>query len=89
MNEPIPNETNHQPNNISQNLYTVAEETQPDPHFVHDLAAQLLEIHKPKPIWSFPGWELTSTLGWIALAIAVGLLMMWLLQNLVPAPPAG
>jgi LysM repeat protein len=86
MNESFPNNSNPESNNVSQNLYSVVEETRPDPHFVHDLEGQLLEIHSPKPAWSFPGWELTSTLGWLALTIAVGLLMVWSIQNLIPAP---
>ena len=84
MNEPFPNETNSQANNISQNLYSVVEETRPNPHFVQDLEGQLLEIHKPKPAWSFPGWEMSATLGWLALTIAVGLLMLWIMQTWSP-----
>ena len=86
MNESFPNNSNPESNNVSQNLYSVVEETRPNPHFVHDLEGQLLEIHSPKPAWSFPGWELTSTLGWLALTIAVGLLMVWSIQNLIPTP---
>jgi len=86
MNDKFTNKTNPEADDLAQKLQSLAEQTQPNPHFVHELEGRLREAHQPKVASLFAWREITPTLGWAALVIAVGLLLIWSIRTLVPAP---
>jgi LysM repeat protein len=86
MNESFDNKINPEESDIEKKLRTVAEQTRPPDHFVSELEQRLREKHKPRRQWSSAWGDLTSTLGWVALAIAVSFLLIWSIRSLVPVP---
>jgi LysM repeat protein len=86
MNEPFTNKTEAQENEIAEKLQAVADQTHATPYFVGELEEQLRAKHKPKAGWLMAWRDLTPSLGWVALVLAVSILLILSIRTLVPAP---
>lgn len=89
MNEPFTNKTNQEESDISRKLQAIAEQTQATPYFVSELEEKLRGRHKPGTTWFLAWRDLTPTMGWVALALAVSALLILSIRTLVPSPQPG
>ena len=86
MKEPFSNKTDPKENEISEKLRAVAEQTHATPYFVSELEEQLRSRHRPKAASLLTFRDLAPTLGWVALVLAMGMLLIWSIRTLVPSP---
>ena len=76
--------------NFANKLNSLSEQTDLDPRFANELERKLKATHKPKTVWlKSPTSSILPSLGWVALAVAAGLVLIWSIQNLIPAPQPG
>ena len=72
---------------FAKKLSALSEQTNPDPRFEDELEHKLKAAHKPKTLWLISSsHSILPSLGWVALVAAAGLLLIWSIQNLIPAP---
>lgn len=86
MKEPFTNKTDPQENKIAEKLQAVADQTHATPYFIGELEEQLRAKHKPRASHWLAWKDLTPSLGWAALVLAVSILLIWSIRTLVPAP---
>src|SRR6185503_13686715 len=86
MTEPLTNSPDQEDTEIAKKLQAVAERTQAPSYFVVELEQQLREKHIPKGSWHRQRRDLTATVGWMVLVLAVGILLIWGIRNFVPTP---
>lgn len=86
MKEPFTNRTDPKENDIAEKLQAISEQTHATPYFVSELEEKLRSRHKPKAAWFLAWRDLTPSLGWVALVLAVSMLLIWSIRTLVPAP---
>lgn len=86
MKEPFTNSTDPKENEITEKLRAVAQQTHATPYFMNELEEQLRSQHKPRATSLLTLRDLTPTLGWVALVLAMGVLLIWSIRTLVPSP---
>jgi LysM repeat protein len=86
MNESFDNKTDPEESDIAKKLRAIAEQTQAPPHFINELEQRLREKHRPRKRWALAWMDVSPTLSWVVLAIAVSFLLIWSIRTLVPAP---
>ena len=89
MNDKFSN-MNPEDTEFADKLNTLSERTNLDPRFSNELKRKLKASHKPKTVWlTSPANSILPSLGWVALVVAAGLVLIWSIQNLIPAPQPG
>jgi len=72
---------------FADKLNALSEQTTLDPRFANELERKLKSAHKPKTVWlKSPSHSILPSLGWVALVVAAGLVLIWSIENLVPKP---
>ena len=86
MTEPLTNKPDQDDTEIAKKLQEVAERTQAPSYFVVELEQRLREKHIPKGSWHWQWRDLTPTLGWMVLVLAIGIPLIWGIRNFIPTP---
>jgi hypothetical protein len=89
MNDKFTN-TNPEDADFADKLNALSEQTNLDPRFANELERKLKAAHKPKTIWLKSSTNsILPSLGWVALVVVAGLVLIWSIENLVPKPQPG